>query len=124
MATDRFVHFTNTKPTKDNVQHMLEDFVSDAGTVRWDESQGRFYVDLPGKHRWALARLFPCSVRARAEEEKKNDSRQFEVFLHTDYMRTTIGSIDVMTRSQDQFVNAIAQGVVLMFTQAFDGKPG
>lgn len=117
MANDRFVYFHRDKPTKDNVQHVLEDFVSDAGTVRWSEEQGRFYVDLPGKHRWALRRIFPESVRARAEQEQENEGRWLEVFLHVE--GGAIVSIDVTTRFQDQFVNAIAEGIAAAFIHAF-----
>lgn len=118
MAADRFVYFHRDKPTRDNVEHVLEDFVSDAGCVRW--SAERFYVDLPGKHRWALRRIFPESVRARAEQEQENDGRQLEVYLHTDDDGAIV-SIDVMTRLQDQFVNAIADGIVTSFVHAFAG---
>lgn len=111
MPIDRFISYPQGAPEPARVQVALEDFLGGAGTVKWDED--RFYVTLEGRHSWALQRTFPGSARAR-DESSKHPTRWIEVWCSN-------GTIDVMTREQDDFTRSIAEGIADTLAKPFDG---
>lgn len=104
MAVDRCIFWTKERPTREQLQFVLEDFFSGIGTVEWVEDQSRWYVTLPGQVRHALARVAHETIQRLAEWQLANPwKRWIEVFVADDH-------IDVMTRQHDQITNALAAG--------------
>lgn len=98
MASDRFIRWGEDRPTKEQIQFVLEDYFGSAAEVKWDKD--RFYVTLPGKPSFPFRRIVPDMARA-AETQ---DERWIEVWMNED-------SLDVMTRMMDHYTNDLARGL-------------
>lgn len=108
MAADIFVQFKNKNvPPKDDIQKVLEDFLGEAGKVEWDKD--RFYATLQGKPSWAFKRVFKRVSACR------DDERWFEVWIGDD-------CLDIITRQQDHYTNALADGFAKLAANFWDGK--
>lgn len=75
----RFKRGAKDLPTHEQVQMVLEDYLTGIGAVRWDAHCFRWVVDLPGNALWAMRRVFPDSPRAKADVEDPM-ARGFEVY--------------------------------------------
>jgi len=114
MAFDRFVYWRGgTRPTLEQVQFALEDYVRDLATeVKWERN--RFLVTLPGMGSHPAARISESeTTRLAAAEERKNE-RWFEVYIAPD-------NIDVITRRGDWITNAIATEFARICAQFWQG---
>lgn len=116
MAADRFINL----PPLDSVtfpaalERVVRDFFGEGATnIRWDLE--RWFVTLPGKPSDALqATPYRHYVR--------EGTRWIEVWY--DGQELAAGepfSIDVMTRSQDQYTHALAEGLTQCLATAFQG---
>ena len=115
MALDRFVYWkSTTRPTREQIQFALEDYVRDLATeVKWEHD--RFYVVLPGMGSHPAARITESeTLRLAAAEDRKNE-RWFEVYLGDD-------NIDVITRHSDWITNAIATEFARICAQFWQGE--
>lgn len=120
MSLDRFVRWqTELRPTREELQLVLEDYLGGAGEARWDTD--RFFVTLTGLRSEAYRRCAHVTevVRAYAEhtlrEPPANRIRWIELYLHED-------SIDVITRCADDFTNAVAERLAEICAAYWDGK--
>ena len=121
MARDTFVYWKNEKPTKDEVQTILEDYLAGMVTsLTW--RGGRFYVILPGAPSWPFQRVGPATPAQRGawlelarEMDGAPRSRCFEVYLDAEY-------VDVITRHDDEVTNAIASTFARLCARAWNGR--
>lgn len=110
MPTDRFVAFPAGKyPPVGDVGKALRAYIGEAGVVEW----------WPGSWRWGVT--FPSEPTLPAQAFTQRDiscalaqRRAFEVFVNDD-------QFDVMTRSQDDFVCAVADGFVAFAVRQWKG---
>jgi hypothetical protein len=100
MPRDMFVYFDRRMPGLATVGDSLKDYVSDCGDVAW--SHDRWIAHLPG---------------ASEDTSIHRPNRWIEAYVGPDY-------VDVMTREQDEFVNAVAEGFVRRLARRFDGRIG
>lgn len=109
MASDRFVYWTDRRPTVEEVERVLRNTVGYAGCV--DRKGGErapagempwFVVTLAGKPTLALDGIADVAAQVRGDMPTE---RWFEVVVHGDKC------VDVLTRMQDEFTNAIARSV-------------
>lgn len=142
MALDRFVYWqTEERPTREQLQHVLEDYLgsAEAGTLIWDID--RFFILLPGRKSEAFRRA-PVSevMRNYAEELLKatHDSKSYditraiEVWMRDEPMECEateddpghrdFGCVDVMTRSADDFTNGVAARLAELLARFWNGK--
>lgn len=103
MALDRFIYWTEEKPTPQQIQFVVEDFFAGlAKTIEW--SKDRWIITLPGNPSDPLQRV--DAIRAIYAGVRYSDERWIEVWLDPD------GScIDIMTRQTDTITNSIANGL-------------
>jgi len=115
MARDIFIQFKkDRKPTKVEVQHLLEDYFKDIATdVRWDGD--RFFVSLPGTPTNALGRIKGAHTLGRIKGEPDR-TRWIEV------VRNNATLWDVLTRGMDEVTNAMAEGVVEILARFWKGE--
>lgn len=92
MALDRFVTWHKERPTQRQIETALRRFVGGAATIKFSES--RYHVKLPGT---------PTYVFASTQPQQKE--RWIEVYVDKDG-----NYVDIITRSQDEFTNALAEG--------------
>lgn len=112
MAADRFVYWKERKPSREEVELVLTNFLGGIGKVEW--KTGRFFMDIPGKSKDAMNGIeFVESV----PEEVMRPNRWIEIYLTDDY-------IDIITRSQDHFTNSLADGLANLFATYWDGIEG
>lgn len=109
MALDRFVNFPKGKkgPTKDEIGLVLKNFLGGIGDVSW--SDDRWIVSLPGKPTWTFEGLEPDMM-----PRMQNSERWIEVYVGP--------TLDVITRSADEFTNALAVRIAQIFARYWEGK--
>ncbi len=110
MATDRVVRWQERKPAPEEVKFVLEDFFNGQAVIDWHGD--RYYVTLPGACTHPLARISSLVSSEPAQE------RWLEVWEDKD--RTCL---DVITRQQDEFVNALAAGLIEVYRRYWSAKP-
>lgn len=114
MSLDRFIYFTDKKPTFAELTMVAEDYVSGlGGTI---EAQGsRLIVSLPGHCSHPLRRIVPDLISVHVFDEDPSP-RWFEVFLHDE------GTVDVITRSHDDLTNGIAERYASIIARWWNGN--
>lgn len=115
MALDRFVYWRDRRPTYDEVVRVVRNTLGYAGTI--EEKNGKkglpwLCVTLPGKPTNALEGIAP---NLPLSEEMLPEERWFEVFVHDD-------CVDVLTRMQDEYTNAIAKSVAETLKRYWEGS--
>ena len=105
MSLDRFIEFDGDYPTRDEIESVLRNFFGTAGEVEW--SRDRFYVTLPGKTTFSYAGMVDV-------ERPTGEERWIEVYPGN--------PMDVITRKQDEFTNALAVGLAKTFARFWEGK--
>lgn len=111
MSLDRFVYWKDKRPKATDVGKVLRNFIGESGKVTW--TGGRWFCTFPGKPTHPLKDVpgFP--------QEKlippRDDERWFEVYCADD-------NIDIITRMQDEFTNAVALGFQDLCARIWEGK--
>lgn len=108
MALDRFVSFPEGEgPTPEQVELVVRNFFGDVAQVEW--GGGRWTVSLPGEGTWALKGVEPDMTPVTRSKER--------------WIEVCVGAkLDVLTRSQDEFTNALAAGLASLFARFWEGK--
>lgn len=110
MATDRFVCFpANQYPSVDDVGKALRAYVGEAAVVEWWANCGRWGVTFASKPTRPAQAFTDADISCTLADE-----RWFEVFVNAT-------QFDVMTRSQDDFVCAVADGFVRFAARQWKG---
>jgi len=116
VASDRFVNWTTRKPTREEVQLVIEDYLGEmASEIRWERD--RFFVTLVGKHSHPLRRIEGASPILTREPDPGWEGRYMEIWPDPDG-----NCLDVMTRQQDELTNRIADGLAQLFARFWEGK--
>lgn len=118
MAADVFVQWkTAKKPTREEAEKVIQDFFGGAATeIRWDND--RFFITLVGKWSHPLSRVVDEDIHQTLkgmERTLPDEGRYLEVWLGS-------GSLDVISRRQDEFVHACQDGLAAVFARFWDGK--
>lgn len=109
MGADRFVYWKEKKPSKEEIQKILEDFIGGAGTLaEW--GNGRFGIDLKGENSFPFRRI-PDALKHHFPIKE----RFIEVFVHPH-------CIDILTRQADEYTHSVAEGMAAMFARFFEGS--
>jgi len=109
MALDRFVNFKkDRRPTKKQVELVVRNFFGECGTVEWNED--RWTVSLPGKPTWVFEGI---------EDDMMSRMRNTERWIEVYWGRS---NVDVITRLQDEFTNALALGLAEVFARYWEGE--
>ena len=114
MALDRFVYWCDQRPTFDEVVRVVRNTLGYVGSVDLNDYEGdlrNFIVSLPGKPTHALEGIAPD-----LPPDSLRDERWFEVVVHGDRC------VDVLTRMQDEFTNAIAKSVAATLKRYWAGS--
>lgn len=111
MAHDRFIYWTDQRPTREEVEQVLRDYLGGVGELRWNnDDQNRFYVELPGTPTHPLATI---------------DSKT-EIYGHLDrWIEVCVADdepMDIITRQMDPFTNAIAADLAQIFASRWLGR--
>jgi hypothetical protein len=108
MSLDRFVRYPEgtAGPTQDQVGLVLRNFMGRVGSVEWHED--RFLVGVPGKP----TRTFE-GIGERPMPTILNEERWIEVWPGP--------TLDVITRRQDEFTNALAHRLAEIFARYWGG---
>jgi len=129
VALDRFVRWqTDARPTREELQLVIEDYLDESGESRWDEDSRRFWITFartgdrrPGekpqaRHSDAFRRTGAATSaqKAYAMECYHDDIRSIEVYVDDD-------SVDVITRAADDFTNGVAARLAEVLGRLFDG---
>lgn len=112
MAIDRFIHWRKRRPSKIQIQRVLEDYLGDA-MVRLFVDGGRITVLLHGKPSFPFKRL--REMGKYREGQEAHDERWFEVYC-------TNTNIDVITRMTDEYTNVVAEGFAVLCARFWEGK--
>lgn len=120
MSYDRFVVWQgDTRPSKDDVGRMIEDFFGAAlERAYWERS--RWFVQLHGRQSWPLARQqvsITDAYRAYRLAES-GEPRCLEVFFDAE----TAEHFSVITRRCDEYTAALAQGLAELIARTWNGK--
>ncbi len=108
MARDRIIKLPKplTKVNRDQLQFILEDYLGEAGTIRWELD--RWYLTLAGKP------IHPYQRVTENPQPQTHDERWIEVYVG--------GHISVITRAQDTYTNNVATGIAMVLLKFFNGK--
>lgn len=115
MAQDRFVRWKKDgpRPSREQVKLVCEDYFRGIGTVEWDETGGRFMIEIIGRISHPMNRI--SVIYKRPEPEPGFEGRWMEVCLSKT-------SLDVITREQDAITSAIAMGLAKVFVDFWKGE--
>jgi hypothetical protein len=110
MSRDLVICWHGQAPAKHEVQRVLENFFAgvQADPVQWRQDRNRWFIHLPGKPSPALRGLAACAAC-------RDDERWIEVWPGPTYL-------DVITRQQDEFTNALAEGLARLLARWFKGR--
>lgn len=109
MAIDRFIYFNKKVPGIDEMDGIIQDFFSDAGTyihTYHGDSQIAGGISLPGMGSHPLYNIEDANIPSDIYES----DRYIEVVMTLDE-ECKIKHIDIITRHQDNFTNALAVGL-------------
>lgn len=127
MSLDRIVKFakeTSRRPCRREIEPILEDFFNGAAQIEWNTD--RYFVSLPGTVSFAFRRLpyFKGTPRADHAQEEYNEKRERWIELWTGKVADgeAIDKIDVLTRHQDDYTNALADSLAKIVALYFDGE--
>lgn len=112
MGIDRFVYWNKRRPTKLEIQQVLEDYLGTVLTNIYVEGP-RITVLLQGKPRFPFRRI--AEMASYTEAQEQHDRRAIEVYW-------TNKSIDVITRMTDEFTNVVAEGFAALAARFWEGK--
>ncbi len=107
MALDRFITFKGKKPPKADLLVLCNNYLGGTGKV--EVSEDRVTLTLPGKGRSAFAGI------VEAYQEHPHADRWIEVVYGS-------GTFDVLTRNQDNFTNAVADGLAQDIARFWEGS--
>lgn len=111
MSLDRYVHWNEKKPTREEVQHVLEDYLGGPETADVRQEQETWWTcGLPGKPTHPFART-PNAPQVTPEHQE----RWFEVTYDDDRLTIT-------TRAADEFTNVVAEGFAKLCARFWQGR--
>jgi len=110
MALDRFIRFPKHRPSRENTERVLKNFLGEAGRVEWREDQRSFYISLPGSPGFPFEGISDIPQMGRYS----GNERWIEIFYDAE-------QFDVITRQQDEFTNVVANGIAQMFARYWEG---
>lgn len=120
MSCDRFIYFGfKSMPSEQDVQHVIEDYLGDA-LVGIDWGGKRWTARIDGNKSWPLRRVLAVSsdrerVLHDTAELESTEERWIEVFIGDD-------NIDVITRRQDEYTMAVADGLAKLMARFWRGR--
>jgi len=113
MARDRFVYWLAGAPSIHDIQHALEDYLGEAGSIAADGF--RFVAWLSGTTSHPLRRITPDDTRVAMFADLSKQPRAFEVCVADDH-------IDVITRLGDEYTNVVAEGFAALAARYWKGR--
>ena len=111
MVWDRFVYWNADAPSELDIIQALTDYLNGAATIEYKADVTRWFCIFPQ----APSHPFRNLGDTRSVQEGLSELRNFEVFIADD-------NIDVMTRFQDYFIDAIAAGFAELCARQWDGR--
>lgn len=112
MSNDRFINFSK-RPAKAAIAKFLADFVGEAGRLEW--SVDRWIITLVGKPSACFKQFKRRVTKGYRELFELQPSRWIEVWPGQ-------YCIDVLTRTMDEFTNAVAEGMAKCIARFWDGS--
>jgi hypothetical protein len=116
MSLDRFVYFPERRPTRQQVRSILADYLAGAGVIDSSDNE-RLIVGLVGLPSYPFKSLDNCAAGMYEE----HNGRWLEVFIGLD---ANDKYIDIITRTQDEFTNVVAEGFAALMCRYFEGERG
>jgi len=115
MALDRFVYLKDEKPTREQLEQVLRNYIGEAGTINFENNM--WFCTLPGKPTHLLQGVdgFPQERCVPL----RDDERWFEIFYNKDDPKP---HIDVITRQQDEFTTVVANGFQQLCARIWKGE--
>lgn len=119
MGFDRFVNWTTTTPTFEEIRWVLEDYLGEAGIVTFeadaDVPKEWLWITLRGAPSYPLKRVAPEHAHVAAFAEMMHDPRTFEIFVGEDH-------ISVITRMSDEYTKVVAEGFANLAARWWKGR--
>lgn len=112
MAIDRFVRWKTERPSFEDVQTVLEDFLGDV-LVKLDVDGKHISAKIVGKPSFPFRRIHGDEFLAPMTEQ--HSERWLEVHVDKAY-------VDVITRITDEFTNVVAEGFAALCARRWRGK--
>lgn len=117
MGTDRFVYWNKRRPKREEVQHVITDYLGGfLDDMRWekhDARRGVFFITLEG---WHSDPLHHIKGAYRIPQMPGSDGRRYlEVVVDPKY-------VDVVTRLGDEATCALAEGLAAVFARFWEGR--
>jgi hypothetical protein len=112
MSQDRFVYWNERKPTKEEIRHVLEDYLSEVAVEIKKDRRG-FVVRLAGTYSFPFKRIDDCS--RLVDPSQDGGERWLEVYIDPKYL-------DVITRMADEFTNVVATGLANVFVRYWGAR--
>ena len=114
MASDAFVYWKDKRPTRLQVEQVIQDFFGEVLThLEWDKD--RFFGTLVGTWSHPFGRATPSKMIENMRPEAGFEARDFEVWMdHT--------CLDVITRQQDWFTGVCARALADILAKRWDGR--
>lgn len=108
MPTDRVIHWQEQCPTEVEIEDALCRYVNASGRI--EKPADRFMVTLIGGSKNPFPRAVDAEIFAPPFEV-----RMFEVYVDAKY-------VNVMTRQQDEFTSAVAEGFAAAIARKWNGR--
>lgn len=120
MAADRFVYWSDTVPTKEQVWAVIKGYFGEAD---YDFRYPRSAISLPGHVSSPFRGIDPSRDAAFDMMHLPGEKRRIEVFFHEAEPGNpnVPACLDVITRNADRFTNDVADGLARVLCEAFDG---
>ena len=115
MARDLFVYWQDDKPSQEVLGLVLRNYLGEIGEIEFKNST--WFCTLPGKRTHPFKNVPGFAQKACVDGAEE---RWFEVFWHDD----EINAIDIITRQQDDFTNAVAVGFAEICVLSWKARKG
>jgi hypothetical protein len=117
VSLDRNIRWKRAQdmPPRKALGQVLRDFMGEAGAVRWHGD--RWFMSFESPNSLALGRQSPLVEPMAALLAREPRERWIEVWPSEKLL-----VVDVMTRQQDEFTNALAVGIVEVIARWWKGE--
>ncbi len=123
MARDVVVNWKGERPTRDEIQTMLEDYLGAAGKIEWQKD--RFVATLPGAPSYARARVglaTPWQRTAWQEKMREPEPKRWSYSDRFFEVWSDAGCTYVMTRDADELTMAVADTFAEVLCRGWQGE--
>lgn len=109
MTLDRFIHFKERRPSHEEAERIIKHYIGEAGSIEWVID--RWMVTLQGLVSHPFEGMGVPEIPKEARTE-----RWLEIYFQPNK------PMDIMTRMQDEFTNAVADQLAKAFGRFYKAE--